>query len=677
MPDTRQNLRVDLRLLLELGERLISRDEVAIVELVKNAYDADADVVTVEIRSQDETIEIRDNGEGMDADEITEGWLTLGTKIKQNRTTTSRGRRVLGEKGIGRLAILRLGKEVTILTQKSGKPTYRIVTDWRDARARLTGGEYTPLSDLAIGLEELAGESLPDGHGTRIVIEDLNADWEKDKVERLKVFLSKLVEPREDKEDRFEIEFIASGQGIHLEPPAVTRKPHYSLKVDVVDGGEYSGTLAWHTEAGEGSEDVEGAIDELGTRSRRKVRWKPVARGGCGPFAINVNVWDLDASELRGSKTLLRQWSGISLVRDGFRVVQPDVDWLGLGLRRVQNPTLRLSTNQVIGSVLVSADGNPRLIDKTDREGLLENEGFNDLKETVYDLLGLLERKRYKIRRSPALSRRLMFDYLDDRPLRRISRTLPKDKRAELETYAGNIQSFRKMLEEWVLGRDRMATMGMLAARLVHSARSALAKITDNYPLIEKSLDKLETPLRKRLLRVVRGGRMLARVFSELDPFIRYRGRRREIIKLEMVVGSLEFLFQPDLRKKHVSLRRSISPKLTFKANLTDIYVMIANLVDNALYWVSTSEGQENVIEVRARSDQEGIVIEVADTGRGLDPADTDEIFGAGFTRKEGGTGLGLSIVRDIAEFYGGRIDALNDDKLGGALFRVNLPLET
>ena len=128
MADRMRQFRVDLRLLRELGERLISRDEVAVVELVKNAYDADATSVDVVIR--EDGIEVNDNGDGMDEQEIEDGWLTIGTGTKIRRARTRRGRRVLGEKGLGRLALLRLGKKITITTQKRGEPCFRLVMDW-------------------------------------------------------------------------------------------------------------------------------------------------------------------------------------------------------------------------------------------------------------------------------------------------------------------------------------------------------------------------------------------------------------------------------------------------------------------------------------------------------------------------------------------------------------------
>ncbi|MCK4448396.1 MAG: HAMP domain-containing histidine kinase, partial [Candidatus Marinimicrobia bacterium] len=306
----------------------------------------------------------------------------------------------------------------------------------------------------------------------------------------------------------------------------------------------------------------------------------------------------------------------------------------------------------------------------------LESESFDILKGTVNQLLDVLERKRYKIRREKGLSRGVIFNYLDTRPLKYIASALPQESKMEIEEYATNLDKFRNMLEEWILGRDRMATMGMLSARLIHEARSALMKITDNYPLIEKYQDNFDSPLRERLTRMVTGGKMLAKIFRELDPFLRFRGKRRQDIVLREIIDSLEFLFGPELRKNDIKLENKIPEKIIFRANPTDVYVMLANFLDNGIYWLKERKAEVKTIEFRIYEEKDALIIEIADNGPGIDPENIDVIFDAGFTTKPEGTGLGLSIIQDIVEFYGGKIEVGEDKKLKGALFKVILPME-
>src|SRR5438270_13826122 len=111
------------------------------------------------------------------------------------------------------------------------------------------------------------------------------------------------------------------------------------------------------------------------------------------------------AAERGGTVTAVRedldQAAGLSVYRDGFRVLpygEPRNDWLRLDLRRVQNPTLRLSNNQNVGYVLISAEANPALRDQSNREGLIENQAFEDLRDLVLLALKELEVRRYDVR---------------------------------------------------------------------------------------------------------------------------------------------------------------------------------------------------------------------------------------------------------------------------------------
>jgi len=670
-----KSFRVDLGLLRELGERLISRDEVAVVELVKNAYDADAS--RVEVSLDRDRIEVRDNGRGMDSREIGDGWLTLGTPLKRKNTRTAKGRRVLGEKGLGRLAVLRLGSLVTIHTRRADGPCYRIVMDWEHASRQLERNRFVPIEEMDLEVATVGAGNLGARKGTLIVIEKLRSTWDNRSVERLKIFLSRLVEPDVLGRDRFNIHLSCYGKDEAVEPPEITRNPHYRMEAAVADDGTVSGTVGWNIGNSRGSEPIQRPLFEKLVGADGEVRaWSKAATGGCGSFRFRLSVWDLDAAELRGQKQTLKQWGGVSLLRNGFRVVQPDVDWLGLDLRRVQNPTLRLSTNQIIGNVFISSDENPQLTDKTDREGINQNDASAVLKAAIHELMNILEKKRYALRRGKVLSRGVIFRYLDTEPLRRLAREVPAKHRRGIEQYASSLDRFRDMLDEWILGRDRMATMGLLAARLIHEVRGALAKITDNYPLVEKDLPKLEPRLRERIERMVTGGRLLHKIFEELDPFLKFRGRSRQDVVVREVVSVLEFLFGPELKKNGIKLLNSVPARIRFRANPTDFYVMLGNFLDNSIYWLVDSKARSPVVEFRARETPEAVILEVADSGPGIAEDAGAQVFDAGFTTKPQGTGLGLSIVRDVVESYGGTVEASEDEQLGGALFRVVLPLK-
>ena len=135
-PAGRGALRPKARLLRTLGSDLISSDKVALIELVKNSYDADAGVVLIRFRGPlkagEGRIEVWDDGHGMDAATLQSSWLDIATDTKRRNPRSDGGRRVLGEKGIGRLAAARLGEEMLLTTRKQDSDEVKLLIDWTD-----------------------------------------------------------------------------------------------------------------------------------------------------------------------------------------------------------------------------------------------------------------------------------------------------------------------------------------------------------------------------------------------------------------------------------------------------------------------------------------------------------------------------------------------------------------
>ena len=110
------NFSIESRLLRELGERLVKQPEVAVVELVKNAYDADALECTIDTET-DSTITVEDNGHGMTLEQFTDGWMRIGTSSKELEILSKKYMRLItGEKGIGRFAVRFLGRALHLET---------------------------------------------------------------------------------------------------------------------------------------------------------------------------------------------------------------------------------------------------------------------------------------------------------------------------------------------------------------------------------------------------------------------------------------------------------------------------------------------------------------------------------------------------------------------------------
>lgn len=182
---TLRHFTVDAALLQELGERLIGRPHIAVAELIKNAYDADAS--TCEVVLEDDRITISDNGEGMDANRFTSLYLRLGTQHKREAMRSRRlGRPLTGAKGVGRLATQFLGSELRIESCSEDGQSKAIVATikWSEIVA---GDELALFPVITETKVPSRIDAFPDGsrHGTRIIISKLRARLDEDDVKEL------------------------------------------------------------------------------------------------------------------------------------------------------------------------------------------------------------------------------------------------------------------------------------------------------------------------------------------------------------------------------------------------------------------------------------------------------------------------------------------------------------
>lgn len=164
---------VDAALLRELGEHLIGQPHIALAELIKNAFDADARTCKVTIGNGE--IIVSDNGHGMSLDVFTKRWMRIGTTQKAKEAFSPGGRRLTGSKGVGRLAVQYLADEITLETKAVGHPTVTAVVDWTSRES------FSDLTQVVVDVEETdAVGDYPDSSatGTRIVLTKLRSDWD-------------------------------------------------------------------------------------------------------------------------------------------------------------------------------------------------------------------------------------------------------------------------------------------------------------------------------------------------------------------------------------------------------------------------------------------------------------------------------------------------------------------
>ena len=180
---TQEQFTVDAALLRELGERLIGRAHIALAELVKNSYDADAHTCRIEV--EEDRIIVSDDGHGMSQDEFLKYWMRLGTTHKVDSGQSRRlGRPMTGSKGLGRLSVQFLADEMELESSCEADPETMLYAyvDWRSIRA----GE--DLQEVEVGWEPIPERTTyadDSSVGTRIILTGLKTEWDGEAIEGL------------------------------------------------------------------------------------------------------------------------------------------------------------------------------------------------------------------------------------------------------------------------------------------------------------------------------------------------------------------------------------------------------------------------------------------------------------------------------------------------------------
>lgn len=712
------------RLMTTLGRELISSDTVALTELVKNAYDANARFVVVRICGtvgadgaivpETGSISVLDDGHGMDEDRIVDTWLEPATSFRRSRGAAVTGRRVLGEKGVGRFSAAKLGDRMELTSKVIGSEEAHLSLDWRDFDDDSKYLEDVEL-DLQVGASsvfaaggeaERAWQAQPDldldvpnrpatGHGTLITVTSLHSRWTSGLLKELRRALSMLVSPfAEDRGvvDSFKICLdVPNGLGAYggvVTSADLLKQHHYSLSAAVEANGAVTVLLTLK----DGSE-LEQELVVRNSDSGERLR--------CGAFEIFLYVWDRDPASMKNladyvggrklAKDALDSASGVSIYRDGFRVLpygEKGDDWLGLDARRVQNPTLRLSNNQIVGYILIGRDTNPRLVDQSNREGLVDAPALADLQNVVRVLLGTLETERYQFR--PRRPRRTgsLLEPMDLGPLREaVDEVAPGDTRIQSmmdDTQRAFDDHLSRMSE--VLSRyHRLATLGKLIDMVVHELTHPIFAIRQATSLGIQTLEAIPDSARSqfgdifhdldhRFRRTERQTAALNTIVRRIEPFGgRRRGQPTRYVVEDAILETVDLL-APQVAATGATITL---PETTHTVTIdrVELQEILINLLDNSLYWLDQSRKAAKVIEVSVmKNDDESLSIVIEDSGPGIPKEHQDSIFQPYFTTKSDGVGLGLAIAGEMVEdYYGGSLELLPSGHLGGARFRATL----
>ena len=715
------------RLVEILGEHLIKDNTVGLLELVKNAYDADATTVEISLENLDyprkTIVTVKDNGDGMTLNTVEGPWLEPahgGKEIqKEKEARSSLGRLPLGEKGIGRFAAHKLGKHLTLVTRhrKSSKEVV-LEIDWTPFESH---DAY--LDEIILKPKEREPELFTESsHGTCLLMRNARERWRDEDLRRLQASLQKLKSPTRGATD-FEVKLHCAEhpQYESLNPVDLLDKAHFSL-AGIVDE---DGMIEFDYEA-----DFDGK--QARRRGEKRNLWSELhpnlnRKPSCGEFYIDLNVWIRKAELLRQAgvtKEQLNAFSGVSLFRDGIRVLpygDEGDDWLLLDKRRIDDPTRRFANNQVIGFVEVNQTVNRALVDKANREGLQENDAFMDMRELVQATVKLLEQHSFNERnktttdKKPEVAKTEVTTTIEQvehaarkseaeakavgnaietmeakgwmQPEAAEILTQKVDKlKKDVADYREKAESANQTVKEVFSEDDKereaflhLVAVGLVAERFTHEFARVVKHCADTIRQL-RIVTKGDASAQEAVVELERN---IAELQNELVPLGNLVHRSSVVGKEACNVAALvETIFANNrerLKKDKIVHMMQQKTKSAFNAPIRESVLaqVLDNILDNAIYWLGQKSARDDRILV-VHLDSEARTILVTNSGPPIQNHIRSRLFQKFAGSKLNGRGLGLFICRELLTRHGATIEVVEreiDSRcLCGASFLIELP---
>lgn len=746
--------KISSRATILLGRESVSKVEGALIELIKNTYDADATLCYVFFNIKDDSIYIIDDGTGMTKKIIENSWMMIGTDNKREEYISYKKRIKSGEKGIGRFALDRLGSVCELYTKhKTEKSLIYWKTDWNkfeeagkelndieadfdyldcsliDVIPNVVKKEIKNFTNQLNACSKQANFSFLTG--TVLKITGLRDQWNENDISRVENSLNFLIPPVEQDDyficvqkeenkdfelientfsDEYDYRILAEFDGDNFNillnrnefdlkkiPSGVFKESRFlkfPYRKQDFESKElefkYSIAEMFNTEDEElikqirkiGSFRFNYIFMKLTRNTRDDLFYKEISK--------NRNVW-------------LKEHGGIKIYRDNFLIrpygdAQSEAfDWLSLDSRYNSNPVAvtdkseawSVRNAQGQGTVFISRVSNSEILDKSSREGIIENDSFKLFKQTIIQIISILERDRAYVTRTF----KIYDNSINKKEQTKIEGTkLAKDilsKKNKKGNTKKNINNLAKTVKYYEEEREELiselkllrslATNGLITTSIVHDLKSINAILVNRVESFKIAIEQKNNSLIDRNLRDLYKDDMFLKSWITVISNQNKKDKRKRLKKdmyatIERIVDVLE----PILTQKKVELQilkdgETVSRRI-FESDFESI---IYNLIINSIEAFSKAKVDQRKIRIKI-SYKGDFIIQYNDNGKGItnynDPYD---IFKFGTTSKldkDGniiGTGLGMYIVASTIREYNGDYKITETQKGFGLEIRI------
>lgn len=680
-------IRFSTEILKRLGEELNPSLDKGVLELVKNAYDADATKCKVELQSTDAAggmVLVKDNGDGMTADDITNGWLVLGKSTKTQHQKTRLGRIPAGSKGLGRLAALRMGKRALMTTSPRKEKTteHGLLIDWEEFDTA------DLVDDVELSVETSRGKKGTQP-GTEIRIEELRTGFGRTAVKRLARELILLADPFGNDPEGFRPELVAPE---YEDIEALVRNRYfqdaeYHLKAEIDKDGQASARIVdWKEQ-----ELYVASHRDIAVHRDEKAYKSPPATFDLWIFILNQKTFSTRRSSVGEVREWLSEFGGVHFYYNGLRVSpygNPGDDWLEMNLRRVRSPEERPGTNTSIGRVDIT-DRRGRLVQKTDRSGFIEDESFIELRLFAQDAMEWMANRRMEEAERRRFRERTSAPKRADRArhgVKKVIANLPFELRKTTEKAFATYESSRDRevdhLQKEIQLYRTLSTAGITAVTFAHESSGNPVKVVSQSveAIARRARKLLKDDYSKFLQQPVDGIRRAVKSLAVLGAatlkLVDHEKRRVSRVDLHELLQEVLDTFDPFLKGRDVTVQTDFyagNPYL--RGSDAAIESIFTNLLNNSVAVFESRGTRDRVVRISTSISLDRWTLMVHDSGPGIQGIRKADIWLPGRTTRKNGTGLGLTIVRDAVKDLGGEVDAIERGELGGAVITVELPI--
>ncbi len=694
---------VDAGLINRLGRELVAKQETAVAELIKNAFDADAlntQLMFIDAEQKGGSLLIRDNGLGMTKEQLINGFMRIATADKvENPYSEKFNRKKAGRKGIGRFSAQRLGTTLHVITQtKDCDTALQVIIDWN---------KFSGQIDIGAVSNEIKAIPKNREEGTDLVIYNLREAWTDAAIKRVYRFVIDLQQPFPLTASSSNVD---SGFKTTIYKKTKNGEPHIIADDEEMIKKYSIATITGYTDIGGkafysivsnkfnlSDYDISLTKEKKDYNSLKEIH-----------FRTDYYIYNdefIPRMMKNSIRKLAREKGGIRVYRNGFRVMpygQPPNDWVGLD-KQSGNKDYPTGNANFFGFVEITDTDDKKFIEVSSREGFIENEPFQELQDFIYKSLIAGARRVWSARKPKGKEESTKYNSATLKNSKEFSEKVSNLKESakfqneqeeehfeqQTEDIISDFETLKdehdKSIEEINMLRV-LAALGLTIGEFTHEIRQPIEGLNANVDILNKIIS--DTKSRNAL----------DRIKSIVDTFKNYtyffdksisQNVSRELKKLDIrnVITDFSKIIEYDVLRLKINYSLNIKgfDLHTCPMHPSEWSSILYNLYSNSKKAIIRANVEGKIKISAKRFEDKFIIIDFMDNGDGIPEENKNKIFNEFFTtsppvgynsseeKELVGSGLGLKIVKDIISTYNGKIYVTENETDFSTTIRIEI----